>query len=73
MEPFGVSFFDIFLHAKKDIATGGRWFSREVGKKRTTKDGAVGDRRSSIAASKNVKRKTLPPKGVGIAERQVKR
>ena len=31
LEPFGVSFFDIFLHAKKDIATGGRWFSREVG------------------------------------------
>ena len=28
----GVSFFDIFLHPKKDIATGGRWFRREVGK-----------------------------------------
>ena len=32
LEPFGVSFFDIFLHAKKDIAPGGRWISSEVGK-----------------------------------------
>ena len=39
-----MSFFHIFLHAKKDIATGGRWFRREVGKKRAAKDGATGGR-----------------------------
>ena len=33
LEPFGVSFFDIFLHAKKDIAVGDRWFRRAAGKK----------------------------------------
>ena len=32
LEPFGVSFFDIFLHAKKDIATGGRRSSRASSK-----------------------------------------
>ena len=42
--PLGLSFSPIFLQTKKDGATGGRWFSREVDKKRATKDGAVGDR-----------------------------
>ena len=50
-----MSFFDIFLHAKKDIATGGRWFSREVGKKRAAKDGAVGDRQLSGAPGESEK------------------
>ena len=57
MEPFGVSFFDIFLHAKKDIATGGRRFSREVGKKRATKDGVPEGRWISIAAIKTYNKK----------------
>ena len=52
--PLGLSFFDIFLQTKKDIAPGGRRNSRAVGKKRATKDGAVGDRRSRIAARTNV-------------------
>ena len=32
MEPFGVSFFDIFLHAKKDIAVGDRRLPNAAGK-----------------------------------------
>ena len=67
-----MSFFDIFLHAKKDIATGGRWFSREVGKKRTAKDIAPGGRRNSREVGKNVQRKMESPKGVGKVERPVK-
>ena len=35
----GAPFSTIFLHAKKDMATGGRWFRRAVGKKRAAKDG----------------------------------
>ena len=31
-EPFGVSFSSIFLHEKKDGATGGRQLRREIGK-----------------------------------------
>ena len=50
-----MSFFHIFLHAKKDMATGGRWFSRAVGKKRATKDGATGGRQLPSAAGKNAK------------------
>ena len=34
----GTPFSPIFLQTKKDGATGGRWFSRAVGKKRTKKD-----------------------------------
>ncbi len=30
LEPFGVSFFHIFLHDKKDMAHGVRWMSRAV-------------------------------------------
>ena len=40
--------------------------------RRATKDGAVGDRRFSRAASKNVKRKIPPPVDVGLAVRPVK-
>ena len=59
-QPLGTPFSPIFRRATKDGATGGRWFSREVGKKRTTKDGAVGDRRSSIAASNKIKPQNSP-------------
>ena len=41
-QPLGTPFSPIFRRATKDGATGGRWFSRAVGKKRTTKDGAPG-------------------------------
>ena len=41
---------------QNDCATGGRWFSREVGKKRATKDGATGGRCPLNAAGKNTKR-----------------
>ena len=40
--------------------------------RRATKDGAVGDRWFSRAASKNVKRKIPPPVDVGLAVRSVK-
>ena len=40
--------------------------------RRATKDGAVGDRWFSRAASKNVKRKIPPPVDVGLAVRPVK-
>ena len=59
-QPLDTPFSPIFRRATKDGATGGRWFSREVGKKRTTKDGAVGDRRSSIAASNKIKTQNSP-------------
>ena len=57
---------------QKDYATGGRWFSREVGKKRAAKDGATGGRCPPNAAGKNVQRKISPPEVVGRAERPVK-
>ena len=42
--PLGLSFSTIFLQTKKDGATGGRRFRREVSKKRAAKDGAPGGR-----------------------------
>ena len=69
--PLGLSFFHIFLQTKKDMATGGRWSSRAVGKKRAAKDGVPEGRWSRRAPGKNVKRKTQPPEGVGLAPRLV--
>ncbi|MDD6239303.1 MAG: hypothetical protein PUA87_07725, partial [Oscillospiraceae bacterium] len=40
---------------QNDYATGGRCFSRAVGKKRATKDGATGGRQLPGAAGKNAK------------------
>ena len=37
-QPLGTPFSPIFRRATKDGAPGGRWFSREVGKKRAKKD-----------------------------------
>ena len=80
MEPFGVSFFDIFLHAKKDIATGGRRFSREVGKNVKSKISPPEVVGLVERLVKNVQRKTgcreanalgVPPEGVRKAERWV--
>ena len=62
LEPFGVSFFDIFLHAKKDIATGGRWFSREFGKnvqrKMESPKGAGNAERSVISRTQHSPRRS---------------
>ena len=52
--PLGTPFSPIFRRATKDGATGGRWFSRAVGKKRTAKDRVPEGRRSRIAARTNV-------------------
>ena len=68
----GTPFSPIFLQTKKDGATGGRWFSREVGKKRATKDGVPEGRWISSAASKTVKNKTRAPEGRSEKRMQVK-
>ena len=71
MEPFGVSFFHIFLHAKKDMAPGGPEKSSAVGENEKQKDHAVGDRRKSREACKTVKSKTPPLEVVGQVARLV--
>ena len=53
LKPFGVSFSDIFLHAKKDVAAGGRSFrraSRDIEKHQYC---AAGGRQSTTAPRKN--------------------
>ena len=58
LEPFGVSFFDIFLHAKKDVATGGRRLPNAAGKHVKVKNLATGGRRFSreVSAQRSVLR-----------------
>ena len=71
MEPFGVSFFDIFLHAKKDIATGGRESSSAAGKnvqRKMEPPEVVGLVERLV---KNVQRKISPPEVAGLAARPV--
>ena len=51
------------MNSEEVTATGGRWFSREVGKKRATKDGATGGRQLPSAAGKKEKQKSMAPGG----------
>ena len=52
-EPFGVSFSDIFLHAKKDVAAGGRSFRRAFRDIEKHQYCATGGRQSTTAPRKN--------------------
>ena len=71
MEPFGVSFFDIFLHAKKDIATGGRCPPNAAGKNVKNKISPPEVVGLVERLVKNVQRKISPPEVAGLAARPV--
>ena len=53
LKPFGVSFSDIFLHAKKDVAAGGRSFRRASRDIKKHQYCAAGGRQSTTAPRKN--------------------
>ena len=55
LEPFGLSFFHIFLQTKKDMAVGDRRLPNAAGKYVKQKDYAVGGRRMSREVGKNAK------------------
>ena len=67
-----MSFFDIFLHAKKDIATGGRCPPNAAGKNAKQKDHAPGGPTEKRMPVKTRNKTITPPEGVGIAEWLVK-
>mgnify|MGYP006919025281 CR=1 FL=1 len=72
MEPFGVSFFHIFLHAKKDMAPGGPTEKR-MPVKTQNKTIAPPEVASKAARQVKTQNKTIaPPEVVGFVERLVK-